>query len=359
MPSLSDNVTELPIEFIERVDALRSNLVVFSVMRSERQRIPAWLRHYREIGVKTFAIVDNNSTDGTYELLTCEKDVVLTRMAGGFLASRFGVDWLNEFHRRIRPGTWVLFVDADEFLVYRGWPETDLATYANWMTAEGSNAAMGFMLDMYPVGPIENATIVDSDDLFTVAGNFDRHYHFRVAPRKPWETGNGHLEVIGGPRVRLLSSFEKEISTTWWSYFIRGQIDRILPIVPDRFLGLLIRIMPKQMPYLHKTPLVLGGSGFSYTNNHGGTGGRVFRENVVLCHFKFLADFAARVRQEINRGEHFRRGAEYIMYRDAMARSNNLVFTYPGSQRFDGAESLIRLGLIRDIRAFLPSNGSA
>jgi hypothetical protein len=242
MPSLSDNVMELPSEFIERVDAVRSNLVVFSVMRNERQRIPAWLRHYREIGVKTFAIVDNNSTDGTYELLKCEKDVVLTRMAGGFLASRFGVDWLNEFHRRIRPGAWVLFVDADEFLVYRGWPETDLATYANWMTAEGSNAAMGFMLDMYPVGPIENATIVDSDDLFTVAGNFDRDYHFRVAPRKPWETGNGHLEVIGGPRVRLLSSFEKEISTTWWSYFIRGQIDRILPTVPDRFLGLLIRI---------------------------------------------------------------------------------------------------------------------
>jgi hypothetical protein len=73
-----------------------------------------------------------------------------------------------------------------------------------------------------------------------------------------------------------------------------------------------------------------------------------------LCHFKFLADFAARVRTEAARGEHYRRGAEYIMYADAISQTNRLELAYEGSQWFRTVDQFVELGLIRNIASLLP-----
>src|SRR5262249_49343558 len=121
----------LPESFIAAVGRVAPKLVVFSMVRNERVRIRAWLRHYRNIGVKTFAVIDNGSTDGTYEILQAQPDVVAARIEISYAASHFGVPWLNELHRRLKPCTWVLFVDADELLVYRGWPDRQLIELAD------------------------------------------------------------------------------------------------------------------------------------------------------------------------------------------------------------------------------------
>jgi hypothetical protein len=349
----------LPNAFIENINKAAPELIVFSVVRNELMRIQPWLNHYRRIGVDAFAIVDNGSTDGTFEFLSSQPDVTLTRTIASFSKSRFGIDWLTEFHDRVRPHTWILFADSDEFIVYRGWPELPVRRVADQAMSEGCNAVFGFMLDMYPEGAVEDAVPSTGDELFSVAPCFDKSYHFRMAPRSPWQSSQPWLECIGGPRVRLLSSLEREIATTWFTYFIRGQIGRLIPLIPKRLLPWSVRFMPQQVPAMHKTPLVQSGTGFRYVNNHLGTGGRLFRENVVFCHFKFLADFAARVREEAQRGEHFRRGTEYIMYAQATSRHDRLCFVCKGTQRFRGADQLIELGLIRDIRPLLssPSGG--
>jgi hypothetical protein len=113
------------------------------------------------------------------------------------------------------------------------------------------------------------------------------------------------------------------------------------------------------MPSLSKVPLVLSGSGFRYVNNHGGGPGRIHAENVVCCHFKFLQDFAIRVSQEAARKEHFRRGAEYIMYVRALNRFGRLDLRYAGTKRFLGSQTLVDLGLIRDISYWLDAGQSA
>jgi hypothetical protein len=342
----------LPDSFIAETRAACQNLVVFAVMRNEALRLPAWLRHYRRIGVKLFAVVDNGSQDATHEILSAQDDVVLTRIEGSFNQSNFGVDWLNEFRQRIIPGTWVLFADADECLVYRGWPDRSLPNLIEKMAAENCNAIFGFLLDMYPRGPLEKGSPSNCSDLFDVARCFDLDYHFRLRPCKPWESHRS-VEIIGGPRVRLLSSYEREIHSTWVDYWLRGQIDRILPHVPDSLVPFTVRRMPRQMPALSKVPLAIAGSGFQYIDNHGGTGARLFPENVVICHFKFLADFAERVRQEAARQEHYRRGAEYIMYADVVRKSKSIDLSYEGSCEFEGADQLVNLNLIRDIRDLL------
>jgi hypothetical protein len=348
----------LPDSFIAKANSLAKGAIVFAVMRNERIRVASWLAHYRRMGVSAFAIIDNGSSDGTFEYLSGEKDVALIRIKHSFAAANFGIDWLNEFHARLDPGHWVLFADADELLVYRGWPAKTLAQFTAEVLGDGSNAVFGFLLDMYPDGPVDAAS-ANGHDLFESAPCFDSDYCFRSRPKKPWEDQPKTIEIVGGPRIRLLSSFDRERETNWVDYFVRGQIDRILPIVPDRLVGTVVRLAPRQMPSLSKVPLVLSGSGFRYVNNHGGGPGRFHAENVVCCHFKFLQDFAIRVSQEAARKEHYRRGAEYIMYVNALNRFGRLDLRYAGTRRFLRSQTLADLGLIRDITCWLDTRQSS
>jgi hypothetical protein len=343
----------LPSEFIDEATAGGPGPILFSVLRDEMLRLPSWLAHYRRAGVGRFAIIDNGSTDGSYELLEAQPDVALMRHTGSYAASNFGMHWLNEFHDRIPAGTWVLYADTDELLVYRGWPDRPVAAVASDAAAAGCNAVFGFLLDMYPDGPLEDANIGPGQGMFDVAPCFDAHYHMRQRPLKPWEPSRRAIEVIGGPRVRLLSNLKREASTGWFDYFLRGQIDRLLPLVPARLVPWVVRTMPQQMPSLAKAPLVQSGTGFHYTNGHGGEGARFAPENVVVCHFKFLSDFAARVRREAARGEHYRRGAEYIMYGDILDKHDRIDLRNPDTRRFASPGQLADLGLLRDIRPLL------
>lgn len=279
----------------------------------------------------------------------------VARITTGFAEARYGTDWLNELLRRLAPGKWVLYADADEFLVYRGAPARPLMSLCSEAEGEGATAVLGFMLDMYPDSPLEDAQLHASTDPFTLAPCFDGDYHFQIRSRKPWETSAPMLEVVGGPRLRLLSSIAREKRATWFDHFLRGQIDRVLPRVSDALVPWVVRLMPRQMPALEKAPLVITGAGISYVNSHNVVGARFHRENVVFCHFKFLADFAAKVRTEAVRGAHYRRGAEYIMYADAIRGRGGIDLRYANTRRFTGAGQLVELGLIRDMRPLFVS----
>jgi hypothetical protein len=336
-------------QFISSVNDAGESLVVFAVVRNEAMRLPGWLHHYRNAGVKQFAIIDNGSEDETFEFLAAQRDVALQRIHVGFAQSNFGMDWANEFRDRIAPGTWVLVADADECMIYRNWPELPLPAFVDLVRNDRKDAVLGFLLDMYPDGFVEDAVVPEGRSLFDVAPCFDADYRFRNRPRKPWEADEGTVEVVGGPRLRLLSSFEREIRSTWLDYWIRGQIDRILPRVPDSLVPIVVKTMPRQMPALTKVPLSVAGARFQYSDSHSGSGGRFFHENVSICHFKFLADFDARVRTEAARGEHYRRGAEYIMYAEALDQLGRIDLRYGRTRRFESADQLVELGFIRDL----------
>jgi glycosyltransferase involved in cell wall biosynthesis len=316
-------------------------------------RVEGWLSHYRNMGIKHFFVIDNGSTDGTLQFLSGQPDVILQRKDDNFQESKFGITWLNEFRALVGSEKWVIFADADELLVYEGWPMRSIAELVGDWDTSGCNAVFGFMLDMYPDGILNSTESASSSskDLFVLSPCFDGDYSFQFMPRKPWQRGNSKRlsYVIGGPRVRLISSFERERSVTWVDIFIRGLIDRVLPWTPDLLVPTVVRVFPKTMPALHKVPLTRGGVGVSYLNNHTIQGDvRFYRQNVVLCHFKFMHDFAYRIKTEVERKVHYRKGAEYIMYEDALRKLRVLDFRYSGTQRFKSAAQLLSLGLIRE-----------
>jgi len=333
--------------------------VGFAPVRNEMLRVRQWLSHYRAVGIARFFVVDNGSTDGTFEFLDAQPDVFAVRSDESFLQSNTGAAWLSELHRKLPGGTWVMFADADELLVYRGWPRRPLSDLLDEVEHEGANAVFAFMLDMYPDGPLESVADAGNASLPEMAPCFDRDYAFRNPPARPWQAPYRAVEVLGGPRLRLLSSLERERRTTWMHYLVRGQMDRLIPATPDALLPLLVRLMPRQMPALAKFPLVQSGHGIDYANVHTIRGARIFRENAVLLHYKFLGDFARRVESECIRHEHYRRGTEYMMYAQILQRYGHLDLRYSGTHWFSGTEQLVELSLIRDIGALVSDPGAS
>ena len=129
-----------------RYDVLRSGLrqarhVVISVIRDEGHRLAFFLQYYRDLGFEHFICIDNGSTDGTAELLSGFDDVSLLSAHGSYKAARFGNDWINEVINRHCREKWVLYVDADEFLVYPHCdtrPIDQLTTYIESMGGHSS-----------------------------------------------------------------------------------------------------------------------------------------------------------------------------------------------------------------------------
>lgn len=160
------------------------------------------------------------------------------------------------------------------------------------------------------------------------------------------------MEVVGGPRVRLFSTLEREQRTTWLTYWIRGQLDRLLAVAPVGWRRTIIENFPQTPPALKKVPL-LRGHGPQYLNAHDIDHGVYHQTNGVLLHFKFTADFAEKIEREIQRQEHYRFGAEYILYNKYILRQGPIaLYSESESGTFETAEDLIRLKLIRDVSEY-------
>jgi hypothetical protein len=325
-------------------------VALFAVMRNERKILPHFLDHYRKLGVSDFFLVDNDSDDGQREWLEAQKDVTLYFIKGGYANSNCGTDWINEMIQAHGVDRWCLHVDADEMFVYAGCEETPIAAYAAALDREGARAVFAFMLDFYPSGSLAEGRIDDRRGPFAACPSLDSEYVFRNYPVKPWaKEGFPKYEVVGGPRVRLWSGLETEARTTWFHYTLRGQIDRFEPFVPDFAFPTFVRFFDVQPPHLQKVPFVRPrDAGFRYhMGAHACDLLPLADESAVLCHFKFTADFHARVLVEVERAEHFRRGSQYIRYKQLIFDKGRDSFVYPGSVTYRDSWQLAELGIIR------------
>src|ERR1044071_2492359 len=103
-----------------RPDGNRSEIRAFAKCRNERLRLPAFLNHYRALGVDRFFVVDHDSSDGTTDYLAAQPDVDLFRTHGRFREAAGGTDWLNALLMEFGVGRWCVTVDVDEWLMFPG-----------------------------------------------------------------------------------------------------------------------------------------------------------------------------------------------------------------------------------------------
>lgn len=286
----------------------------FATLRNEALRLPFFLDHYRRLGVEHFLLVDNDSTDGSVELLGRQPDVTLWHTAASYKGARFGIDWLNWLASRYAHRHWVVMVDADEVLIYPDWERRGLRDLTGWLDRQGSMMMGAMMLDMYPKGPPDEQSYTPGQDPAEILHWFDAYGYWAQRQRKL-----DNLWLQGGVRARCFFADD-----------------------------------PARAPTLNKIPLIRWRRGFTFVNsthsalparlNHTFDEGGREKLSGILLHYKFLPGTALRAQEEKRRGEHFQVRERYADYYDRLSANPDLWSSE--STRFTGWPQLVDLGLM-------------
>ena len=324
--------------------APRQEIRLFSKCRNEKLRLPAFLAHYRKLGVARFFIIDNASDDGSGEFLCAQPDVHVFRTDGSFRAARGGTDWLNAVLQNFGVGHWCLTVDVDELLHYPGSEKVGLQEMVRYLDGQGYEAMHCLLLDMYPDLPLREASI--GSDLIEAAPYFDLGPYRRV----PHDECPGVL-IYGGVRERL---FFPEARVDDLARRLHVKLYRRLLNIPlVRHSSRLRAYRPHFPPCLTKVPLVRWATDTRYLNvNHFVSPRKLAPESGVLLHFKLLSDFHQRADQEVIRKEYYDGAIEYRRYAAKLHADPNMIFRDVDSLRFEGDEQLIKAGLMHDSAAW-------
>lgn len=281
----------------------QDEVIVFSCLKNEEKRIPYFLDYYRNLGVKNFFIIDNDSIDNSGEILKSQPDVHYFHTSMSYKGSSAGRLWLQELAEFYGINKWCLTVDVDELLVYPGIEYCNLNSLCNYLDIEDSQGLFCVFLDLYSNKPL-NETIYTPGEPFTdVCSNFDADsYVLRPGMLPP------NLGVFGGPRGE---SFLKQ----------------------DR-----------QGPMMKKVPLVKYSDGFSYIfSTHSHKNIRLSKLTGSLLHFKFFEFFADLAKYEAKRGDR-RQQKDYAHYADEL--NDTTCFFNPSSFQYQQSSDLVRLGIM-------------
>jgi hypothetical protein len=318
---------------------------LFTVMRDEALRLPNFLDHYRQLGVQRFFIINNCSRDDTCDYVLAQPDCHLFNAASSFLAARAGVNWLNALLAVYGVGHWILYVDADELLVYPQCEDRKLSELCDWMDHGGYQGLYALMLDMYSNKPIANVKYARNDSMITACPWFDRHYSFVLRVSLPFTKKLfPEFEPIGGPRFRLC--YPHQNTDQLWP--------RLVPKLRYRFNKLAKKLrLPcwrGEYPAMQafKLPLIKWQAANRYITNHRTNFVRLAPITGAVLHFKYLQDFAQRVEAALQTKEHYDGSAEYNRYAELLAADPDLSFMYAGSHRYRDSLQLVELLLIKN-----------
>jgi hypothetical protein len=320
----------------------------FSTCRNERLRLPAFLRHYRSLGVDRFFVIDHDSTDGTTDYLIGQPDVHLFRTANRYSDSRSGTDWLHALLMEFGVGGWCLTVDIDELLVYPGSERAPLQKLTEYFDRQGYQALSCLLLEQYPSGPLRDCAYQPGGDLIAAAPFFDAGpYH-----RSPVDSSPGVL-IRGGVRERIFfPGFRTRSVVSKIGAGLAYHAARRMPFLHD--LSWIRERRRGYPPCLTKVPLVRWDKQTAYVySTHFVSRKVVAPDTGVLLHFKFLQDFHDRAIQEAARGEHYDEAFEYRRYAEELDRNPSMTFMGDTSTRFEGTTELVRLGLVQESEAWL------
>lgn len=131
---------------------------IYSTMRNEIKIIPYFLRHYETFAERIF-VWDDNSDDGTREILQSHPKVELLPINLGRIDDDYFVANLWPMYRRISRGyaDWAIVVDADEFVYH-----PDIINKLEELDSLGVKRVLCYGFTMYhPTFPTTSGQIYD------------------------------------------------------------------------------------------------------------------------------------------------------------------------------------------------------
>jgi len=319
-------------------------LTLFAVMRNEMYFLPAFLAHYRALGVDQFVIVDDASDDGTTEYLAAQPDccsgishirygerVTVSDAAPGGLSGRAGPILKRVLPEHFLRGQYVLCADADEFLILPGrYPRlgdvTALMAERGWKTVSAS------LIDFYPA---------------SLAGLADEQ-----APATPQELFRrfGHFDAVPFMTVRPGHQPEKTGRTASERLFLMCGIRQIPPAI-----GFLPTALTSRLPFpapnaaWFKTPIVLHDGQTFMDGAHEANVPPPPGFILAMAHFKFNGDTYRKIQSALRLRSHARKGQKYQHYEEMLRimEQRGLGFLGPPSEAYTGPAQLLAAGLMR------------
>lgn len=275
--------------------------ILICVILNELERMEKFLDHYRKIGIKKFAILDNGSTDGTSKYLRRQKDVELFRTKDVF-ESRVKMGWINRIIAYYGDENWYVVVDADELLVWQGVEDTSIQGVINYLDKIKITRARALMVDMYPKDACWSKEGAFSE-IYSKCRYFDYDTYYHKNREEVYL-------LCGGPRKRKLGL---EVWLTKYPLF-RLRENEIISNPHTIY------------PYSNKRTLCF----------------------FAVLHYKFLTGSdRIKMQKYVRQGNYAGGSKEYKLYmRKLKENRNNFNFYYEQSAEYQSSRSL---GIIKEI----------
>jgi len=313
--------------------------------------LPDFLRHYREIGVDRFLLVDDRSTDGSIEFLRQQSDVTIFTPVDGSTFKKDKRFWRAELLDTYCSGKWVIVPDVDEHLVYKGIDDgRDLFALVHSLESEGAEAMHAVMLDMYCDKPLKDHRCLGGRliDQFPLFDGPDHYFRIAAPPRFRKKYPTPFAFAVGGMRQRL---FEPLAVDCLKSRVLRSFCDIAGSFEPAgiaRFnLGMarmMLRPMLKSAEIYNcsKIPLLKWQKGLYFYGGAHAISKKLLlsRQKAVVLHFKFTSGTDA-LNYNAERGQHAEGSKFYkriVLQQDSLSKSPE----FKGSIRYDTSRSLGR-----------------
>jgi hypothetical protein len=275
------------------------------VLRNEAMRLPLFFDHYKNLGVTRFIMIDNDSDDGSRDILLSEPSADIFFTSISFSEGQNGLYWANSVAHALCDGHWTLRVDADELLVYDGMDRHGLADLAKLLGRRDRDRIFAPMRDVYPSSSLD----AESGDIARMLAQdcwFDGEGYTTEKWREGWHIG-------GGPRERL---FGRE-HLYWLAKYPFFRMTKDISIFNHHYLW----------PFDTSLDQPMG----------------------ALLHLKLLGDFVQRSGRYEREGQHSESSHAYKIANSVMAEKGLVSAHYKGSRRYVGPQSLIECGLMQPI----------
>ncbi len=309
---------------------------VISIVKNELFFLPAFLDHYRGLGVRHFVFLDDRSEDGTSEYLMAQEDCTVVASAYSFAQEIDGKKahflWRTALPQKYCNVGWGVLVDADELLeIPPGFD--DIESFTRVLDDRHITAVGGVMVDFYPARALD---LRDHAFPQSKAELLSRYPYFDDCYYGSWsQDRNEFLGTLSGVRHRMMTS-HNVVNYARAPSSPGAKLSASL----KKIIG---REKKKSFCSLSKVPLVKWDEKTAHEGPHNLNRPPAPGIQLAVMHFKFTSNLLQKIDFAIASGSYHKQSAEYRSYRDlfaSMMRDDaSLLCSY--SRRYSGKNDFL------------------
>jgi hypothetical protein len=316
----------------------------FAIVKDEMFYLPSFLDHHRRLGVDQFIFLDDQSSDGTRELLVAQPDCLVLASPfrfgeavavpgqGGRRRERAGILFKSLIPQRFLAGRYALYLDGDEYLMLPP-GVSSVGELFDLLARHDVRSVAANLIDFFP------ATVAEMQlprELPTSEAMLGAYPYFDALPLLGTRFGQRWpAKLDKGTTARLFRQHHIRMVIGKWQSAPRWLTRWLLSRYPES--------------NVLKTPVVRWDPGTEYLNSHRANVPVTDKVLLGLAHMKFTCDLSRRLQYAVASKSYARGSEKYQWYGELLERMRrgDGSFLGPHSARYRGPAGLAAAGLTR------------